>query len=78
MQTINELLRHCVPSCVEPYERYEGIWCIKFSFDGAGADLMSWNDAKKIADAIRPDHPSVAAEVDNSIERAKRYAGLKH
>lgn len=56
----------------------EGLWMVVVSTRGtAGARVMFHEDAKRFADTIRAVDPTLAGQLDESVERAKRYARNK-
>ena len=56
------------------FEGREGLWMVVVSTIGAGARVMFQEDAKRFADTIRAVDLTLAGQLDESVEKAKRYA----
>lgn len=59
------------------FEGLEGLWMVVVSTRSAGARVMFHEDAKRFADAVRIVDPTLADQLDEGVERAKRYARNK-
>ena len=55
----------------------EGLWMVVVSTRGAGARVRFHENAKRFADTIRAVDPTLAGQLDESDERARRYARNK-
>lgn len=82
MSTLSKILVHnglpnLAPSLIEPHRDGKGGWRIKFSYESQEPLSMAAVQASELVSLLRQvGEAEFALEVDDAVQRARRYAGM--